>query len=152
MHCNHPINMDMTAALGAICLAEAVLEVFQQTHSKDCILASIHRQHNLRECHRQHFKTRDPNWSINHQFRQCLYTLQLFALWDESPNKKDARDCRVTAWHKNKLSLRRALVFAFVEVGDCLGLPLGGINYTSFLKGPLWSSQESAKRASSWGV
>lgn len=42
--------MDMTAALGAICLAEAVLEVFQQAHSKDCILASDHRQHNLREC------------------------------------------------------------------------------------------------------
>lgn len=33
MHCNHAINMDMSAALGAICLAEAALEVFQQTYS-----------------------------------------------------------------------------------------------------------------------
>lgn len=28
--------MDMTAALGTICLAEAVLDVFQQKDCKDC--------------------------------------------------------------------------------------------------------------------
>lgn len=31
MHCDHGINMDMTAARGAICLAEAELDTFQQT-------------------------------------------------------------------------------------------------------------------------
>lgn len=154
MHCNHTINMDMTAALGAICLAEAVLDVFQKTHSKDCILASDQGQRNLHECHHQCLKTRDPNWSINHQFRRCLFTLQFFFSHSgmKAPIKKDGRGCGAMAQHKNRLSLHRALVFAFGEVGDCLGLPLGEINYTSFLKGPLWSSQECAKRASSRGV
>lgn len=88
---------------------------------------------------------------IQTMFIQLCLTSQLFTLADESSNKKDGRDLRA-AWHKNRLSLHRVLVFAFGEVGDCLGLPLGGINYTSFLKGPLWSSQECAKRASSRGI
>ena len=79
--------MDMTAALGTICLAEAVLDVFQQT-VRTVILASNHRQHNLHECHHQFLKMRDPNWSINHRFIRCLLTLQLFTLRNESCNKK----------------------------------------------------------------
>lgn len=38
MHCNHAINMDMTSALGAICLAEAALELFQQA----CLFQGLH--------------------------------------------------------------------------------------------------------------
>ena len=79
-------------------------------------------------------------------FIQLCLTSQLFRRADESANKK--------RWQhkKNRRSLHGALVLAFGGVGDCLGLPLGGINYTSFLKGPLWSSQECAERASSRGI
>lgn len=125
----------------------------RHTHFKDCILASDHRQHNQCECHHQRWETRDANWSINHLFRQCLFSFASLRSYSHSqmkaPIKRDGREWR---GKKTGAPYTGFLVFAFGEVGDCLGLPLGGINYTSFLKGPLWSSKESAKRASSRGI
>lgn len=64
--------------------------------------------------HHCSLKVRDPNWSINYWFRQCLFTLQWFTLCDESTDIKE-----------NNGELQR------------LGFPQGGINYTGFLKDPL---------------
>lgn len=57
------------------------------THFKDCILASDHRQHNQCECHHQHWETRDPNWSINHLFRQCLFSFASLHSYSHSQMK-----------------------------------------------------------------
>lgn len=86
---------------------------------------------------------------IQTMFIQLCLTSQLFTLTDESSNKKDGKDCRAIARHgtqkKNRFSLHRALVFAFGEVGDCLGFPLGEINYTSFFKRALFGLHRNAR-------
>lgn len=70
---------------------------------------------------------------IQTMFIQLCLAAQLFTLADVSSKKGKKK--RAIARHKNRLSLHRALVLAFGGVGDCLGIPLGGINYTSSLKG-----------------
>lgn len=124
----------------------------RHTHFKDCILANDHRQHNQCERRHQRWETRDPNWSINHLFRQCLFSFGSLRSYSHSQMKAPIKKMAGNREGENRQSLHRASVFAFGEVGDCLGLPLGGINYKSFLKGPLWSSLKSARQASSRGI
>lgn len=153
MHCNHAINMDMTAALGAICLAEAALEVFQQTVISRTVFwrATTGNIINVNAATSAGKRGTQIDPSIT--YSDNVYSaLPHFVVIHTRRWKLQWKRWQGLAWHKNRHSLHKALVFAFGEVGDCLGLPLGGINYTSFLKGPLWSSQESTKRASSRGV
>lgn len=79
---------------------------------------------------------------IQTMFIQLWLTLQLFTLADESSYKKKRQGLKSNSTTQKQALFTQGFSVRFGEVGDCLGLPLGGINYTSFLKVPLWSSQK----------
>lgn len=153
MNCNHAINMDMAAALGTICLAQAALDDFQQTVISRTVFwpPTTGNAINVDAATSAGRGRSEMDPSITFSDDVCSAP-QLFTYSDESSNKKDVRDWNATKWHQNKHSLLTALVSLCVLVSNCLGLPQGGINYPGFFKGLLWSVQKSTKWKCSRGI
>lgn len=111
-------------------------------------MAGDHRKHN--QCETPPPARLGQGPKLIHQslvqtmFIQLLLTLQLFTVADERPNK-DGEDGRGAARQRHSFSSHQGL--AIGKQGDCLSVLQGGIYYTHYLKGPLWSSRRRTKGA-----